>query len=109
MFHELVVCFFCLTLETYLNLHLVNHKQIKEFNDVDSNYRIFLLSTRAGGLGINLTAADTCILYDSDWVPSSTHVLISLKHTAHKLTFHAHYAILPGCICYFSILGIDEV
>ncbi|XP_011097113.1 ATP-dependent DNA helicase DDM1 [Sesamum indicum] len=44
-------------------------RQIKEFNDVDSNYRIFLLSTRAGGLGINLTAADTCILYDSDWNP----------------------------------------
>ncbi|OIT08224.1 PREDICTED: ATP-dependent DNA helicase DDM1-like [Nicotiana attenuata] len=44
-------------------------RQIKEFNDVSSEYRIFLLSTRAGGLGINLTAADTCILYDSDWNP----------------------------------------
>ncbi|XP_065873619.1 ATP-dependent DNA helicase DDM1 isoform X2 [Euphorbia lathyris] len=44
-------------------------RQIAEFNDVDSNLRIFLLSTRAGGLGINLTAADTCILYDSDWNP----------------------------------------
>ncbi|XVF17882.1 hypothetical protein REPUB_Repub10bG0162900 [Reevesia pubescens] len=44
-------------------------RQIKEFNDVNSNYRIFILSTRAGGLGINLTAADTCILYDSDWNP----------------------------------------
>lgn len=43
-------------------------KQIEEFNDVNSSCRIFLLSTRAGGLGINLTAADTCILYDSDWV-----------------------------------------
>jgi chromodomain-helicase-DNA-binding protein 7 len=28
---------------------------------------VFLLSTRAGGVGINLTAADTVILYDSDW------------------------------------------
>ncbi|XP_009792124.1 ATP-dependent DNA helicase DDM1 isoform X1 [Nicotiana tabacum] len=44
-------------------------RQIKEFNDVNSDCRIFLLSTRAGGLGINLTAADTCILYDSDWNP----------------------------------------
>lgn len=49
-------------------LIFVFHKQIQDFNDVNSNYRIFLLSTRAGGLGINLTSADTCILYDSDWV-----------------------------------------
>jgi len=30
--------------------------------------RLFLLSTRAGGLGVNLTAADTVIFYDQDWV-----------------------------------------
>lgn len=44
-------------------------RQIEEFNDINSNHQVFLLSTRAGGLGINLTAADTCILYDSDWNP----------------------------------------
>eukprot|EP00889_Picochlorum_renovo_P002017 jgi/Picre1/29047/NNA_004441.t1 len=41
---------------------------MKKFN-TDPNYKVFLLSTRAGGLGINLTAADTCIIYDSDWNP----------------------------------------
>ncbi|KAI1905865.1 putative ATPase [Ophidiomyces ophidiicola] len=42
--------------------------QIDSFNN-DPDHRIFLLSTRAGGLGINLTAADTVILFDSDWNP----------------------------------------
>ena len=43
--------------------------QIMEFNTSPA-LKIFLLSTRAGGLGINLTSADTCIIYDSDWVSS---------------------------------------
>jgi hypothetical protein len=38
---------------------------------------IFLISTRAGGLGLNLMAADTVVLFNSDWVKKS--VLLNLN------------------------------
>ena len=41
-----------------------------DFNKTDK-YQIFMLSTKAGGLGINLTGADRVILYDIDWNPQN--------------------------------------
>ncbi|KAG9454766.1 hypothetical protein H6P81_007670 [Aristolochia fimbriata] len=45
------------------------HDMVRDFQ-CRSDIFVFLLSTRAGGLGINLTAADTVIFYESDWNPT---------------------------------------
>jgi SWI/SNF-related matrix-associated actin-dependent regulator of chromatin subfamily A member 5 len=42
---------------------------VSQFNAPESECFIFLMSTRSGGMGLNLQTADTCILMDSDWNP----------------------------------------
>lgn len=49
--------------------HEDRQRQIDEYNAPGSDKFIFMLTTRAGGLGINLATADVVILYDSDWNP----------------------------------------
>ena len=44
---------------------------IKQFNAKGSKLKLFMCSTRAGGLGITLTSADTVVLYDSDFNPQA--------------------------------------
>ncbi|KAI5192781.1 ATP-dependent helicase STH1/SNF2 [Nematocida minor] len=55
---------------------------ISSFNDPTSEYPVFLLSTRAGGLGLNLQIADTVIIFDSDWNP---HADQQAQDRAHRI------------------------
>ncbi|OAA78138.1 SNF2-family ATP dependent chromatin remodeling factor snf21 [Akanthomyces lecanii RCEF 1005] len=55
---------------------------LRDFNAPDSPYFMFLLSTRAGGLGLNLQTADTVIIYDSDWNP---HQDLQAQDRAHRI------------------------
>lgn len=55
---------------------------LKDFNAPNSPYKIFLLSTRAGGLGLNLQTADTVIIFDSDWNP---HQDLQAQDRAHRI------------------------
>lgn len=53
---------------------------IDRFNAPNAQQFVFLLSTRAGGLGINLATADTVIIYDSDWNPHNDIQAFSRAH-----------------------------
>ena len=57
-----------LKLDGAMNLEQRNENLVK-FQDVDSEFRVFILSTRAGGQGLNLQEANTVIIFDSDWNP----------------------------------------
>ncbi|XP_049295010.1 ATP-dependent helicase brm [Anopheles funestus] len=55
---------------------------LKKFNSKNSDYFLFLLSTRAGGLGLNLQTADTVVIFDSDWNP---HQDLQAQDRAHRI------------------------
>uniref|UniRef100_A0A0B6ZJP7 SWI/SNF-related matrix-associated actin-dependent regulator of chromatin subfamily A member 5 n=1 Tax=Arion vulgaris TaxID=1028688 RepID=A0A0B6ZJP7_9EUPU len=62
--------------------HEDRQRSILEFNHPDSKKFVFMLSTRAGGLGINLATADIVLLFDSDWNPQ---VDLQAMDRAHRI------------------------
>jgi len=57
----------------------------------DTSIPVFLLSTRAGGMGINLTAADTCILHDLDFNPFND---IQAEDRVHRIGQHKPVTVI---------------
>ena len=55
---------------------------IRLFNDEDSSYRVMLISTRAGGLGINLATASDVIILDHDWNPQ---IMLQAEARSHRI------------------------
>nr|XP_027204103.1 chromodomain-helicase-DNA-binding protein Mi-2 homolog [Dermatophagoides pteronyssinus] len=58
----------------------LRQEAIDRFNAPGAQQFCFLLSTRAGGLGINLATADTVVIYDSDWNPHNDIQAFSRAH-----------------------------
>lgn len=84
-------------LESFLNYHgfiylrldgatKVEQRQalMERFNG-DPKYFCFILSTRSGGVGINLTGADTVIFYDSDWNPTMVGLITKFEVAIYQL------------------------
>ena len=70
---------------------------MEHFNAPGSTDFAFLLSTRAGGLGINLATADTVIIFDSDWNPQNDLQAMSRAHRiGQNSTVNIYRCALPG-------------
>jgi DNA helicase INO80 len=80
-----------LTYRNYKYCRLDGSTKLEDRRDTVADFQtredifIFLLSTRAGGLGINLTAADTVIFYDSDWNPTIDSQAMDRAHRLGQL------------------------
>ncbi|EJU04131.1 hypothetical protein DACRYDRAFT_76460 [Dacryopinax primogenitus] len=68
----------------------IRRKAIEHFNSEGSQDFVFLLSTRAGGLGINLETADTVIIFDSDWNPQND---LQAMARAHRIGQKSHVSV----------------
>lgn len=98
IYHSLILC------QDGMTKQSERQKGMDEFNRQGSDIFIYLLSTRAGGVGINLWSADTVIIFDPDFNPHQvrsfispyvTHIFIISRTFKYDppfiLTFHSHY------------------
>jgi len=77
---------------------------VQNFNDDEATFA-FLLSTKAGGQGLNLTAADTVIFVDSDFNPQNDLQAAARAHRIGQLRYHLSHSM----ICTYYVLRIYYV
>jgi ATP-dependent DNA helicase len=82
----------------------VDRQEAMDAFNSDSRYKVFLLSTRSGGLGINLTAADTVILFDSDWNPQQDLQAMDRVHRIGQTKPVIVYRLATACTIEESLL-----
>merc|ERR1740133_950523 len=72
---------------------------MNSFNSPGSELFIFLMTTRSGGLGINLQTADTVILYDSDWNPQpDLQAMARVHRIGQSKVVHVYRMVTRGTI-----------
>ena len=78
-------------------LAYIARQNIQAFNKPNSPHFIFLMSTRAGGLGVNLWSADTVILMDSDWNPQvDLQAMARVHRIGQKNVVHVYRFVSNG-------------
>lgn len=78
---------------------VLRNVHIASFNAKESPYFVFLMSTKAGGLGVNLQTADTAILYDSDWNPQGDLQAMARVHRiGQKKKVHVYRMVTRGTV-----------
>ncbi|KAH9254424.1 hypothetical protein BASA81_007537 [Batrachochytrium salamandrivorans] len=88
------------------NTHYLERRELmKNFNDPQGEAFLFLLSTRAGGVGINLASADTVIIFDSDWNPHQDSQAQDRAHRIGQTKPVAVYRLVTGRSIELSILS----
>ena len=59
---------------------IIRELDVRDFNKPESPIFLYLISTKAGGLGINLATANTVVLFDSDWNPQNDAQAMARAH-----------------------------